>query len=187
MSIQSQIVDAANKYGVDPGLALSVALHESNFQVGVLGPVTRSGEQAIGTFQLMPATAASLGVDPYDEAQNIDGGVRYLGMMLTRFGDPQTALAAYNFGPTAVARGDPWPEETRIYVGNVIGSWGEPSFSSPQPGLPPPPGDPLQPGGEGFPVFSWAGLNPSPIGGNVTTVLAVMAVGVLGFVLSRRR
>lgn len=186
MSVQSQIIDAANRYGVDPGLALSVALHESSFQVGVLGPVTRSGERAIGTFQLMPATAASLGVDPYDPDQNIDGGVRYLGMMLSRFGDPRTALAAYNFGPTAVARGDAWPEATRLYVGNVIDSWGEfPSLTSSQPGAPPSL-VPLQSGGEGFPVFSWAGLDPLPTGGGITAVLAVLAVGALGFVMSRR-
>jgi soluble lytic murein transglycosylase-like protein len=79
----------------------------------------------MGLTQLMPATAASLGVtDPYDPVQSLDGGARYLRQMLDRFGgDPAKALAAYNAGPGAVARfgGVPPYQETQNYVRNILG------------------------------------------------------------------
>ena len=81
--------------------------------------------------QLEPATAAQLGVHPYDLAQNIRGGVQYLGQQLARFGDPALALAAYNWGPARVASaiaiyGSDWlshaPSETRAYVSKILDS-----------------------------------------------------------------
>ena len=86
---------AARKYGVDPELALAVAMQESS---GNQDCVSSAG--AIGVMQLMPKTARELGVDPRDMAQNIDGGVRYLAKMLNEFGgDVRDALTAYNMGP----------------------------------------------------------------------------------------
>ena len=58
---------------------------------------------AIGPMQLMPGTAAELGVDPFDPKQNVAGGERYINQQLARFGSPALALAAYNGGPTRVA------------------------------------------------------------------------------------
>jgi soluble lytic murein transglycosylase-like protein len=72
----------------------------------------------------MPDTAAMLGVnDALNPSQNIDGGVRYLGMMLQKFnGDYRLAAAAYNAGPSAVEQygGVPPYQETRAYVDKVV-------------------------------------------------------------------
>ena len=72
----------------------------------------------------MPGTASSLGVDPSDPAQAIEGGAKYLKQQLDRFGgDPSKALAAYNAGPGAVAKygGVPPYAETQNYVQKVLG------------------------------------------------------------------
>lgn len=91
---------AAVKYSVPPSLALAVAQRESGLNQSAVGT---SGE--IGVFQLMPGTAAGLGVNPSDLNQNIDGGVRYLSQMYNQFGSWRLALEAYNGGPGNVSRG----------------------------------------------------------------------------------
>ena len=73
--------------------------------------------------QLMPGTAQSLGVDPYDKQQNIEGGVKYLRQLLDTFGgDVAKAVAAYNAGPQAVKNynGIPPYGETQNYVNKVL-------------------------------------------------------------------
>lgn len=120
--LQHLIIQTAQRYGVDPALALAVAKAESNFN-----PFARSPKGAMGVMQLMPETAKSLGVtDPFNPIQNIDGGVRYLRHLLERFGGQVTlAVAAYNAGPNAVARygGVPPYPETQTFLRRVLSYW----------------------------------------------------------------
>jgi soluble lytic murein transglycosylase-like protein len=118
-AIESLIESTAARYGVDPALVTSVVANESGFDPSA---ISKTGAQ--GLMQLMPGTAAELGVaDPYDPAQNVDGGVRYLRALLDRFGgDARLAVAAYNAGPGAVERYDGVPPyaETQNYVKSVL-------------------------------------------------------------------
>lgn len=112
------IESAARKNGVDSALVRAIATAESNLDQNAI-----SGVGAIGVMQLMPSTAASLGVNPYDERENIEGGARYIRQMLDQFnGNLPQAIAAYNAGPGAVQRygGIPPFAETQNYVGRVM-------------------------------------------------------------------
>ena len=112
------VMQTAYQYGVDPKLARAIAIAESDMNQAEISPVG-----AIGVMQLMPETAEGLGVDPYDEGENIVGGVKYIRQMLDTFdGDVPLAVAAYNAGPAAVKRygGIPPYAETRNYVGRVM-------------------------------------------------------------------
>ncbi|HWX44087.1 MAG TPA: transglycosylase SLT domain-containing protein, partial [Solirubrobacteraceae bacterium] len=86
---------AAARYGLDPALLYGLIQQESGFD-----PSARSSAGALGLTQLMPSTAASLGVtEPLDPAQSIEGGARYLSQLLHQFaGNTADALAAYNAG-----------------------------------------------------------------------------------------
>ena len=105
---------AADKYGLPRQLVRSVMAAESGFQAQAVSP-----KGAIGLMQLMPGTAAQLGVDPFDPAQNVDAGTRYLRELLEKYnGGLRHALAAYNAGPGAVDKyhGVPPYQETVNYV-----------------------------------------------------------------------
>jgi hypothetical protein len=136
--VQALVTQYANQYGVDPALALAVAKTESGFNPNAVSPAG-----AIGTMQLMPSTAASLGVDPNNPTQNIQGGVEYLSRLLAQYGgDPAMALWAYNAGPGRVAAGV-MPAETQNYIPTVMASMNQFSGagSSPAPsGVPAPSG-----------------------------------------------
>ena len=112
------IARVAGQHGVHPALVKAVIAAESNFRPDA---VSRAGAQ--GMMQLMPGTAADLGVSrPFGVVENIDGGVRYLRAMLERYGDVRRALAAYNAGPGKVDRfgGVPPYRETQAYVERVL-------------------------------------------------------------------
>ncbi len=112
------IEPAAERYGLDSRLVAAVIWVESS---GDPNAVSRKG--AKGLMQLMPETARSLGVvDVLDPAQNVDGGVRYLKRQIDEHRDLSLALAAYNAGPTAVARhgGIPPYRETQNYGRRVL-------------------------------------------------------------------
>jgi soluble lytic murein transglycosylase-like protein len=92
------------------------------------GTVVTSSAGAIGIMQLEPATAAQLGVDPYDEQQNITGGTNYLQQLRDKYGNWFDALAAYVWGPgkvdDALAAGEPFPDSVYSYSTGVIKSAG---------------------------------------------------------------
>jgi soluble lytic murein transglycosylase-like protein len=114
----AEITAAARRHGLDSALLAGLVRQESNFD-----PQAGSPAGARGLTQLMPATAASLGVtDVTDPVQALDGGAKYLAQQLKAFGgDVTKALAAYNAGPGAVQRygGVPPYAETQDYVRKV--------------------------------------------------------------------
>ena len=109
----------ARKHGVPEDLFLRLVQQESGWN-----PSARSHKGARGLAQLMPGTAAKLGVDASDPVQNLEGGARYLRMMYNTFGNWRLALATYNTEPGAVAKygGVPPYRETRNYVRIIHGS-----------------------------------------------------------------
>lgn len=117
--LASLVEQSARRHGLDPALVLAVVSVESGFRPAAVSP-----KGAQGLMQLMPGTAASLGVeDAFDPEQNVDAGVRHLETLVRLYGGDLTrALAAYNAGQGAVARhgGVPPYRETRAYVRRVL-------------------------------------------------------------------
>ena len=110
---------AARKHGIPEDLFLRLVQQESGWN-----PAAKSHAGALGLAQLMPQTAATLGVDPLDPVQNLEGGARYLRSQFDRFRSWRLALAAYNAGPEAVLKYDGVPPfaETQGYVKAILGS-----------------------------------------------------------------
>jgi len=112
------IAEAADRHGLDRKLLHALVVVESAYR-----PQACSPAGACGLTQLMPGTAADLGVrDRFDPYENLRGGADYLARQLLRFGDLRLALAAYNAGPDRVARLGRIPDvtETQTYVVSVI-------------------------------------------------------------------
>ena len=142
-TVESMIIATAHRYESHPGvvkvgltattwriLFQSLVKQESAFNNAAISPVG-----ALGFCQLMPGTAADLGVDPSDPLQNLDGGARYLATQLNAFGRIDFALAAYNAGENAVIRHGrriPPYTETRRYVPAVLADYAQRRRSPPQ-------------------------------------------------------
>jgi hypothetical protein len=124
--LEEVIKKYAQEYGVDEDLIWAVIRQESGFNPGAVSP-----KGAMGLMQLMPGTAALMGVsNPFDVEQNIAGGVKYLEQCLSQFNQSvPLALAAYNAGPANVVKyqGCPPFAETRNYVASILQAYaGEP-------------------------------------------------------------
>lgn len=117
-SYRQMAQEAAQKHRVPVSLFMRLVKQESNWKAKA-----RSHKGAIGLAQLMPGTARTLGVNPYDPRQNLEGGARYLSQQYRRFKDWRLALAAYNAGPGAVEKygGIPPYRETQNYVRKIMG------------------------------------------------------------------
>jgi soluble lytic murein transglycosylase-like protein len=115
------VEQAALRNGLRPEFVRSVAASESAFRTNAVSP-----KGALGLMQLMPGTAAQLGVNAQDPSQNAHGGAMYLRQLLEKYkGKPDAvrlALAAYNAGPGAVAKYGAVPpyRETQQYVNRVV-------------------------------------------------------------------
>jgi len=181
IDLRDLITNEANRQGVDPSIALSVAQTESGTcQWGPSGNVVVSSTGAIGVFQLEPATAAQLGVDPTDVNQNIQGGITYLKQLYQKYGSWSQALAAYNWGPTkvnsAIATGSAWPTEVWNYVTSILGRASGTSAAAA-----------AQAAKDSTPAISASDLlaNVMPAGGSsispTIAVLSLLGLGIAGY------
>ena len=132
-SARGLVEGAAKRAGIDAGLLQAVAEQESAWR-----PCAVSVKGAQGLMQLMPGTAADLGVrDPFDAEQSLDGGAALLKKLLTRYsGDLNRVLGAYNAGPARVdaAQGVPEIPETMQYVDKILNKL---ALKAPQPNVRP--------------------------------------------------
>lgn len=133
------VAQVEREYGLPSGIVDAVIYQESRGRMNAVSP-----KGALGLMQLMPGTAAQLGVNPYDPDQNIRGGARYLRQQIDRFGSIPLALAAYNAGPGAVTKygGIPPYRETQNYVATILRRWQPPTLPT---------------------IFAPAGTSPTPV------------------------
>ena len=121
ISLSQLITENARANDIDPLIVDILTRHESGFDPEAVSPVG-----ARGLMQLMPDTAAAMGVtDIADPIQNVSAGTRYLAQQYRRFGELQLALAAYNAGPSAVDSygGIPPYSETQNYVASITSEY----------------------------------------------------------------
>ena len=126
-AVTVSVAQVEREYGLPSGIVDAVMYQESRGRMNAVSP-----KGALGLMQLMPGTAAQLGVNPYDADQNIRGGARYLRQQIDRFGSIPLALAAYNAGPGAVLRygGIPPYRETQNYVATILSRWQPPALTA---------------------------------------------------------
>ncbi len=124
--VHAALQAAAALHEVPYDLLKAVAWHESRFT-----PTAQSAVGAMGLMQIMPRTAESLGIDPWDPVEAADGAARMLKRLQAKYeGSWAHALAAYNWGPGNVNDAmSPalWPINTRVYVSKILSDAGLPS------------------------------------------------------------
>jgi soluble lytic murein transglycosylase-like protein len=170
----SQIQASAARFNIPPSLALAVATTESHLDPNAISP-----KGAIGLFQLMPATAAGLHVDPNDPSQNITGGLTYLQQLYNQYGDWNTALIAYNEGPGALASKGIYPS-SQAYADSILAAAG-----LNQPGTTPEFSD-YSPATESEAAGMLDSLTTSTgLSGTSLAILAVVGIGVLIWMVRR--
>lgn len=128
MNFRDYAIQQAQKYNIPTDIFLRMIGAESSWNQDAVSP-----KGASGLGQLMPATAAELGVDPSDPYQNIEGAARYLSQQFGEFGTWPLALAAYNAGPGAVRKygGIPPYAETQAYIPKILGGTSPAPTSAP--------------------------------------------------------
>jgi soluble lytic murein transglycosylase-like protein len=178
------ITDAAKQHSLDPKLLRAVIAQESAFRACAV-----SAKGAQGLMQLMPGTAADLGVaNPFDPKQSVDGGARYLKQLIDKYkGDLPQALGAYNAGPKATddSGGVPDLQETREYVDAILTNAGLKPADPPAKNADPPaktadtpakpadtPAKPLVPSAKPAPSTQPAAAPAKPTGAPAQTVAA---------------
>lgn len=118
-SVQTALQNASNQYGVPLPLLESVAQTESSYN-----PNAVSSAGAQGLMQIMPANDASFGVtNPFDVQQSANAGAAYLSQLYVKYGDWNTALIAYNQGPTALAQNGPY-SSSQTYADVILANAG---------------------------------------------------------------
>jgi hypothetical protein len=148
---------AASANALPPAFFLRLIWQESAFSPGAVGPLTRSGQRALGIAQFMPGTAAERGLlDPFDPVEALPKSAEFLRELAERFGNLGLAAAAYNAGPRRVqdwldGRGG-LPVETRDYVYAITGLDAEDWRAGAAPNAPGAP----SPGGEAGKTFDCA-------------------------------
>lgn len=97
--VKETIVKHSVQMGIDPAIALSLAKAESEYK-----HTAKGNDGAVGVYQLMPATAKRLGVNPYLLDGNVKGGLMYYKMLYNMLGSHELAIAAYHTGPAYVLK-----------------------------------------------------------------------------------
>src|SRR5262252_7546813 len=144
ISIQDLIGEEADRAGVPRALAFAVAQQESgdDFNPTAINPTAVNGEHAVGTFQLLPSTARTLGVDPHDPRQNVQGGIKYLRQLLDAHqGDIDGVLADYggvkrdtSYVPAVRQRMERWRTQLATQPSGVTPPAQPPVDETPAPG-----------------------------------------------------
>lgn len=116
--VKATIVKHSVEMGVDPALALSIAKAESQFNHSSKSPCG-----AVGVFQLMPATARKMGLNPYCLHDNIKAGLTYYKMLYKMLGSTELALAAYHTGPAYVLKYKKPAPCSKSYVSKIMADY----------------------------------------------------------------